>query len=75
MYSAYIDEWKQQAQDSFKEAESRVFVVKPKPPKPDDVVGPNPDPAKCICKGTGVIVQGDGHRTACEYHAKSLKVR
>jgi thiol-disulfide isomerase/thioredoxin len=32
--------------------------------------GTNPDAAKCICKGTGQIRQGDGHVTACPYHAK-----
>ena len=33
-------------------------------PKPDDgPSGPHPDPEKCICRGTGKIVQGDGHVT------------
>lgn len=72
MYSLYVDEWKQQAQISFKEAEDKIFVVNPKP-KPDINDGTNPDPAKCICKGTGIIVQGDGHKTACPFHSKSQK--
>lgn len=32
--------------------------------------GTNPDASKCICKGTGVITQGDGHTTSCKYHGK-----
>lgn len=67
MYSSYIEEWKSDISRSFDEAEKEVF----KPiPKPDDLAKPHPDPAKCICKGTGVIVHGDGHRTSCEYHGK-----
>jgi hypothetical protein len=72
MYSSYIDDWKQQAELSFKDAESKVYVVDPNP-QPDINDGTNPDPAKCICKGTGIIVQGDGHKTSCPYHSKSSK--
>jgi len=61
---------------AFIEAEKAILDVdEPAPPEPDDdddddddPVGPNPDPAKCICKGTGKIVQGDGHVSACPYH-------
>lgn len=70
MYASYIDEWKQQAKVAFEEAEAKVFSVKP---KPDEVVDTNPDPQKCICKGTGIIVQGDGHKSVCPYHSKSFK--
>ena len=39
--------------------------------KPDDEPkGPHPDPDKCICEGTGKIVQGDGHISACPYHGQ-----
>lgn len=65
MYSSYVEEWKAQCSTAFDKAEKEVLkqnVV----PAPED--GTNPDPAKCICKGTGVIVQGDGHRSACPYH-------
>jgi hypothetical protein len=72
MYASYIDDWKQEAKAAFDEAETKVFVVNPKP-KPDINDGTNPDPAKCICKGTGIIVQGDGHKTACPFHSKSQK--
>jgi len=68
MYAEYIDEWKSQARTAFEEAESVVFSVKP---KPDVIVGPDEDPAKCVCKGTGVIIQGDGHKTPCPFHSKS----
>ena len=37
----------------------QVFDDKPIP----DVVGPDPDPKKCICGGSGWIKQGDGHKT------------
>lgn len=67
MYASYVEEWQTKAKDSFDKAEAEVFVVKP---KPDDVVGPNPDINKCICKGTGIIVQGDDHKTPCPFHYK-----
>jgi len=67
MYAQYIDEWKSQAKVAFEEAEAKVFVVAPKP----DVVGPDEDPAKCVCKGTGIIIHGDGHKTPCPFHSKS----
>lgn len=34
------------------------------------VDGLDPDPDKCICKGTGIVVNGDGHISPCEYHSK-----
>ena len=37
-----------------------------KPDVPDLV--PHEDPDKCPCKGTGVIVHGDGHKTECPFH-------
>tara|TARA_A100001201_G_scaffold141447_1_gene136931 strand:- start:42 stop:440 length:399 start_codon:yes stop_codon:yes gene_type:complete len=50
----------------FDKAEKEVLGVTPGPtPQP---VGPDPDPEKCICKGTGKIVQGDGHVSPCPYH-------
>lgn len=68
MYAQYIDEWKSQAKLAFEEAEAKIFVVNP---KPDVVVGPDEDPAKCACKGTGVIIHGDGHKTPCPFHSKT----
>ena len=57
------------AEQSFIKAEAAVF--KSVPVDPDDTpIGPNPDPDKCICKGTGKIVQGDGHVSDCPYHKK-----
>ena len=57
------------AEQSFIKAEAAVF--KSDPVDPDDrPVGPDPDPDKCICKGTGKIVQGDGHVSDCPYHKK-----
>jgi hypothetical protein len=72
MYSSYVEEWKDQTKIAFDTAEKEVFK-KPVTPKPDD--GTNPDPAKCICNGTGIIVQGDGHKTVCPYHGKSSSKR
>lgn len=68
MYSSYVEEWKSDITRSFDEAEKEIFNSPT--PKPDDIPRPHPDQAKCICKGTGVIVHGDGHKTACEYHGK-----
>jgi hypothetical protein len=68
MYANYVDEWKQECSSSFDRAEKEIFDIKPEP-LPDD--GTNEDPAKCVCKGTGIIVQGDGHKTPCPYHSKS----
>jgi hypothetical protein len=59
----------EETETAFKEAEKQILGSTPKP-KPEDPVGPNPDPNKCICKGTGKIVQGDGHVSPCPYHSK-----
>jgi hypothetical protein len=67
MYADYIEEWKQQCKISFKEAAQEVYNKKPD----ENIVGPNEDPNKCICKGTGVIIQGDDHKTPCPFHSKS----
>lgn len=51
----------------FEKAESNLAPV------PDDVpLGPDPDPEKCVCKGTGTIVHGDGHTTKCPFHPVEL---
>jgi hypothetical protein len=56
-----------EANKSFASAEAKVLG---KPPVPDDTPsGPDPDPEKCVCKGTGKIIQGDGHVTPCPYHS------
>ena len=68
MYASYVEEWKQDCSKSFDKAEKEIFIDNPEP-SPDD--GTNPDPKKCICKGTGIIVQGDGHKTACPYHGNN----
>lgn len=71
MYSSYVTEWQDQCKTAFNEAEKEVFTVNPLPkPIVDDT---NPDPTKCVCKGTGIIVQGDGHKTVCPYHSKTTK--
>ena len=68
MYSSYVEEWKKEANVSFDKAEKEIFVLKPNP-KPNVIIGPDPDPIKCICKGTGIIVQGDDHKTPCPFHS------
>lgn len=68
MYEGYIEEWKQGIKLAFNEAEKKVFVDDDPTP---DIVGPHPDPDKCICGGKGIIVQGDGHKTPCPYHSKT----
>lgn len=54
---------------AFDKAEKELLNV-----EPDTVPGPHPDPAKCICKGTGIIKQGDGHTTKCPYHGVSSTI-
>ena len=54
-------------EQAFTDAETSVLGIVPD----DDPVGPDPDPEKCICKGTGKIKQGDGHTTDCPYHSVS----
>jgi hypothetical protein len=63
-----IKQWMLEIASSFDSAEKEVFVIKP---KPDDIVRPDPDVKKCPCKGTGIIIHGDGHKTPCEFHGKS----
>ena len=65
MYENYIENWKQEVSLAFDSAESKILDT-----KPDDIVGPDPDPKKCICGGSGWILQGDGHKTPCPYHGK-----
>ena len=68
MYEGYVEQWKKDIAYSFNEAEKEVYGSNPTP----DIVGPHPDPKKCICKGSGVIKQGDGHTTPCPYHGSKF---
>lgn len=52
------------------QAEKKILGSNPKPD--DGPSGPDPDPEKCICRGTGEIVQGDGHVTKCPFHPIEL---
>lgn len=72
MYKNYVEDWKLQSKKAFDEAEAKIFTT----PKPPVVVIPmeDPDPAKCICKGTGIIVHGDGHKTPCQYHGVNKQI-
>lgn len=58
----------EKANKSFQLAEDKLLNVKP---DTDDPFAPNPDASKCPCKGSGVIVHGDGHKTACPFHSKN----
>jgi hypothetical protein len=69
MYEDYIEGWKKEISSSFDKAEKEIFKDNVTP----DVVGPHPDPKKCICGGSGVIVQGDGHKTPCPYHGSKVQ--
>lgn len=53
-------------EQSFKDAEKKILGSTPGPD--DTPLVPDPDPEKCVCKGTGEIVHGDGHVTPCPYH-------
>jgi thiol-disulfide isomerase/thioredoxin len=59
-----VDEFLPKVVRAFDSAEDKFLKQDIKPI--DD--GTNPDAAKCICKGTGQIRQGDGHVTVCPYH-------
>jgi thiol-disulfide isomerase/thioredoxin len=56
-----------QVEKAFDKAEKAIL----EPGEIDD--GTDPDASKCICKGTGVIRQGDGHTTSCKYHGKKAQ--
>lgn len=56
--------------DAFNKAELSILEVNPTP-DPDVPLRPDPDPKKCICQGTGNIIQGDGHVTKCPYHGNT----
>jgi len=59
----------EEANAAFAKAESKILVV-----NPDNIIRPDPDPAKCPCKGTGLIKHGDNHVTKCPYHEKSTAI-
>lgn len=59
-----------ETQEGFISAEQQILEAEPDPVIiPDEPQGPDPDVNKCICKGTGKILQGDGHVTPCPYHS------
>ena len=60
-----VQEFHPLVKTAFNEAEKKFLDV-----EIDEPEGMHPDADKCICKGTGVIVHGDGHRTSCDYHGK-----
>lgn len=63
-----VDLLKTQAAEALQIAELKI-LNKPTPViAPVVIIGPDKDVSKCICKGTGVIVQGDGHKTICPFH-------
>jgi hypothetical protein len=65
--STNISDLQVKAKQAFDEAEPQIFKIDPKP----NVIDVDKDPKKCICKGTGIIIQGDGHKTVCPYHGGS----
>lgn len=67
MYASMVEQWRVEIKTAFDTAEKNVFNVVP---TPDEVVGPHEDPAKCVCKGSGTIVHGDGHTTPCPFHSR-----
>tara|TARA_B100000085_G_scaffold163589_1_gene148719 strand:- start:121 stop:543 length:423 start_codon:yes stop_codon:yes gene_type:complete len=67
MYADYIEEWKLGVSQAFDKAEHEIYGE-------DEIVGPHPDPKKCVCGGSGIIVHGDGHKTVCPYHGKKKEM-
>tara|TARA_Y100000593_G_scaffold71662_1_gene131623 strand:- start:185 stop:640 length:456 start_codon:yes stop_codon:yes gene_type:complete len=59
-------------EEAFSEAEKKILGTNPDIPDDKPLV-PDPDPEKCVCKGTGKIKQGDGHVTPCPYHGKKTE--
>lgn len=58
-----------ETEEGFVKAENEILGEGPAPPpEPNEPTGPDPDVNKCICKGTGKIIQGDGHVSKCPYH-------
>lgn len=66
MYVDYIEQWKTECSSAFDKAEKEIYKTSPE----DEIIRPNEDPNKCPCKGSGIIVQGDGHKTVCPFHEK-----
>lgn len=68
MYMSLVGQWKEQISIAFDKAEKEVYPnYVPDGPIPDE------DAAKCPCKGTGVIVHGDGHKTECPFHSNKME--
>lgn len=67
IYASIVEQWRVEVKTAFDTAEKKVFNSVP---TPDEVVGPHEDPAKCVCKGSGTIVHGDGHTTPCPFHSR-----
>lgn len=68
LYASMVDQWKVDVVKAFNEAEKELLDID----VPIVPIGPNEDPAKCPCKGSGVIVHGDGHETPCPFHSKEF---
>lgn len=71
IYASLVDQWREEIKTAFEQAEKLVYNTIPSPD--EDLVIPNEDPAKCPCKGTGVIKQGDGHDTPCPFHGAQFQ--
>jgi hypothetical protein len=68
-YSSLASKWRLEISNAFDSAEKEVYNILPVP-KPDDGPVTDPDPKKCACKGTGIVIHGDTHTTPCPYHSK-----
>jgi hypothetical protein len=69
LYSSVAKEWKIQIATAFDKAEKEVYNVVVVPD--EDIFKPDPDVKKCACRGSGIIVHGDGHKTPCEFHGRT----
>lgn len=58
--------------NAFSIAEKEVFG---KDVEPETIIIPDPDPKKCVCKGSGKIVHGDGHTTDCPFHSSKMFIK
>jgi hypothetical protein len=71
VYTSLVDQWREEIKNAFEQAEKLIYNVVPNPD--EDLLIPDEDPAKCPCKGTGTIKQGDGHETECPFHSSEFQ--
>ena len=65
-YEIDVKQFSDKVSKAFDNAEKAILGTDVPDDKP---LGPDPDPSKCACGGSGKIRHGDGHTTPCPYHS------